>query len=478
MYNVQSNSFVIDNSFWGGYTPSERQRFIFHTVIAFLSLPFYYLFPFKFGLIMSPYLFCLAMRPKSEYILPVIIQCIYGSQQRYFFALGCFFYVLFHFNSLRRFGLHWIYLLYISTLPYFIWFFWEKMHMPMFDPGIGARLGGLFTHFVFSIGFWAALVVRKTGRPFFRGMIIWSFLLIVVMAVIGGGATLDIYGTGEGAARSFFSRMIFWSMPFISSSLIYLLVTRNRGFGLEKLLCVIGCLILVLDFFHLTHCPMSFTMVGLCLFSMGIVWVSLKWRARTVLCLNPLIMFILSATFVFASAYFVENYGRLYKDEGDYNEMSMTSIDSILKKIQRKAVDDRANVWAGTIAYIKRDIIPNPIWVKPKQFIEFDAQSDTGHSYVIQWSVGAHNTMLDLIKQHGFYGGLGLYLVFIWFYCRKQNRRFISDRENGPMITVMAVCISQGVVGGHCGHYLLEMAFGIAIGCCLGVCWGRSSKVS
>ena len=125
------------NEFWAGYTSVERSRFISHVALAVVCLPFYYLFPFHFGLVTSPYLFFLAIRPKNEYLLPVILHTLYGSQQRAFFILGCFLYVLFHFPELRRYSLHWLYLFYMLLLPYFIWFFWQKLSMPRNVPGVG-----------------------------------------------------------------------------------------------------------------------------------------------------------------------------------------------------------------------------------------------------------------------------------------------------------------------------------------------------
>ena len=263
MYRRISTYVFPTGHFWEGYTPLERRRFLFHTAIAVACLPFYYLFPFKFGLLTIPYLFFLSIRPQSEYLLPVILHTLYGSQQRFFFVLGCFLYVLFHFKELRKYSLHWLYLFYMLLLPYFIWFFWQKLSMPQNVPGVGNLVGGLFSHFVFAIAFWSALVVKKTGRPFFRGMVIWSFFLLVVMSVIEGGARIDIEGTSEFADRTFFSRLIFWAMPFLSASFIYCLCSKNHGYGLEKILSLLGCFLIVLGFFHLTKCGVSFTLLGL-----------------------------------------------------------------------------------------------------------------------------------------------------------------------------------------------------------------------
>lgn len=464
---------MTQEEFWAEYTPVERQRFIAHTLVAVICLPLYYLFPFHFGLLTAPYLFYMAIRPKNEYLLPIILHCLYGSQQKFFLVLGCFLYVIVHFNELRRYSLHWMFLFYMLLLPYYLWFFWEKLHMPRYVAGVGEMIGGLFTHLVFVLAFWAALVVKKTGRPFFRGMVLWSFGLLVVMSFVGGGAMLDIEGTGEHASRTVFSRHIFWAMPFIASTFSYCLFSRRKDYTVEKVISFAGSAIIVLDFFHLTKCDVTFTQLGMCIFASIITFISLRWSSRIVKALNPIPLFCLSAYIVLLSPMLIEKYGGMNSGEGKYNEMSMTSLDSLAKKLQRKSVDDRAAMWALTIKYIKNDIVPNPIWVKPVPYMEVDAELEGGKTYKAYIAVSSHNTMLNLIRFYGFYGGFGLYLLFVWYFSRRENRVFLTRYASLPMIVVMAVCISQGVIGGHTGHYVVGVPFGSVLFACLGACWGE-----
>jgi len=461
------------SEFWAEYSPTERRSFILHTTIAVICLPLYYLLPHHFGLLTAPYLFVLAIYPKNEYLLPVILHCLYGSQQKFFFCLGCFLYVLFHFAALRRYSLHWLYLFYMFLLPYFIWFFYQKLTMPRFVSGIGEVIGGLFAHTVFVVAFWATLVVKKTGRPFFRGMVIWALGLLLVMSFIGGGAMIDIEGTGEHASRTVFSNHIFWAMPFLVSAFTFCQFSRRSDYDVEKLLSLFGCLIIVLDFFHLTKCDVTFTELGICVLSSLITFAAVRWNPRIVLQLTPLPLFFVSAYLVSLSPMFVEKYGGLHAGEGEYNKMSMTSMDSILKKLQRKSVDDRAAMWALTIKYIKSDILPNPIWVKPVPYMEVEAEKESGKTYKAYIAVASHNTMLNLVRFYGFYGGFGLYLLFVWYFCRKTNRVFMSRYSYLPIVAVMAVCISEGVVGGHTGHYVVGVPFGSVLFACLGACWGE-----
>lgn len=455
--------------FWAEYTPAERSRFIFHTAVAVCCLPLYILLPAQFQLLISPYLFFLAVRPKSECLLPIILHCLYGSQQRFVFILGCFTYVLFNFMKLRRYSLHWLFLFYMMLMPYFAWFFYQKLGMPRFVPGIGDMVGGLFSHLVFSCAFWAALVVKKTGRPFFRGMVVWAFVLLVVMSAVGGGTGIDTDGSVR--SRTIFSRCIFWAIPFLSATLSYLIASRRKDYGPEKCLAAFGCFVIILDFFHLTKCDVTFTQLGLCVLSSVISWVYVRWRKAIAKWLSPLPLFVISNVIVLLSPQLVEKYGGLYKSEGDYSDMSMTSFDSLMKKIQRKTVDDRAEMWALTIKYIRNDILRNPIWVKPTPYMEVEVESRKG-SWTAYFTVASHNTMLNLIRFYGFYGGFGLYILYLWFFCRWRNRDFMLRNKHSPLVVVMAVCIAEGVVGGHTGHYVVNFEFGPLLFVSLGACWG------
>ena len=323
------------HNLWDGYSPIERRRFLFHTTIAVCCLPLYYLFPIRFGLLMMPYLLFMGLAPKNEYLLPVILHMLYGSQQRYAFILGCFIYVLIHCFELRRYSLHWLYVFYMALLPYFLWYFWQKLHMPRFVDGVGQYIGGLFSHLLFSVAFWGAIVIKKTGRPVFRGLVLMSLILVLLMALIGGGASID-HSDGAGAAHTVHSFVCFFAISFLAASCTALFSKRTHGYELEKFCALIGCVVLALGFFRITKLPLSFTGLGLALLSIAMVWLVAKYRKKIVLSLTPLPLFIISNVIVLSSNRFVDKYRGLYRNEGEYGEMSMTSVDSVLKKLQRK----------------------------------------------------------------------------------------------------------------------------------------------
>ena len=82
-----------------------------------------------------------------------------------------------------------------------------------------------------------------------------------------------------------------------------------------------------------------------------------------------------------------------------------------------------------------------------------------------------HNTMLYLLRNYGFYGGAGLYLLFLWYFCRKENRRILVNFSASPLVVVLAACLAQGIVGGHTGHYPMILTFGPVLFSLIGACW-------
>ena len=456
---------------WADYTPAERNRFMLHTMIAVACLPLYVMFPFKFGLLTAPYLFFLAVRPRNEYLLPIIIHMIYGTQQRLLFLFGCFLYVLIHCSELRKHGLSWAYAFYMVCFPYFLWYFWQKLHMPRFETGIGQYFGGLMSHFVFSAAFWGALVVKKTGRPFFRGIVFVLFGLILSLAVVGGGATLD-RGMGEGESHTVFSHMIFYAAPVMAASFVFLCLSRRQGFEVEKIVSGIGCLIILTGVVGLHKLNVTFTVLGLSLFAALTVFLAQKSRGRFLKFVHPLPLFIISAFVVLSSQKYVDKYGGMFRGEGTYNEMKIDSVGAFFKKMQRKAIDDRASVWGLTLQYINREILPNPIWVKPAPYMEVDMQTESGKTYVSYVAMASHNMMLNQIRCYGFYGGLGLYLLYIYFACRKVDGLILKD-VGGYSPVIMAVSLAEFVIGGHTGHYPVIPSVGSVIFMCIGACWGE-----
>jgi len=304
-------------------------------------------------------------------------------------------------------------------------------------------------------------------------MIAWALLLVIVMSVFGGYREVLTYVGEEEDKVRVFSRLVFLAVPLLVASFAYFISARRQiGFELEKVASGFGCLVIVLSYLKFTRMSITFTLLGLALFAAVIVRVSVRWRPGIVKHLNPIVFFAISITITLMSPYLLERYGGTYKGYGSYDEMSVTSFDSLLKKLQRKAVDDRGHIWTVTINYIKEKIIPfEPIWTRPVPYME-SYQEINGQRVKMFVEVGSHNTCLNLIRHYGFYGGLGLYLLYVAYFCRKDNRLFLLANKENFGVVIMAVSIAEGIVGGHTGHYPTSVTFGPALFMLLGLCWG------
>lgn len=459
------------------YSPSERQSFALHVAFAVACLPFYYLMPKSFGLLISPYVIFLAVCPKPQYLLPVIIHIAYGSQQRYFFCMGCFLYVLFHFNDLYRYGLRLMFGFYLFIFPFFAWYFFQKFAGPRYVGGIGEVTGGIGEYFVFSTAFWGVLVVKKLNRTFFRGLLVFMLFLLAILS-FAGAKDEDTGALITGV--NMFSREVFFAMPLLVASVVYFFFRRRQGGMFEFMIAGIGTLIICLDFVHVLRMQVTFTNIGGCLLAALYVFLAAKRYRVLIRFFHPFVFLVVSCCVVLASAFFVEKYGGQYADEGKYEEMSVTDLNSFLKKLQRKAVDDRAQVWSYNIAHIKEEFFKNPIWVNVNPYLD-QMTYVPGKGYVtVVTNMGSHNTMLQLLRRYGWYGGLGLYLLFVVYFSRRVNLKLLDFCNSGCAVILMATCLSQGVIGGHTGHYPVQLTFGPVLFSCLGACWrsyynGKSS---
>ena len=451
-----------------GYTPQEKQSFWVHTLFAVACLPLYYFVPTLFGLVISPYLLYLALAPKPQYLLPVVLHMAYGSQQRYFFCMGCFIYALMHYDQLVRLSLHLIFCIYLAILPFFIWYLFQKINGPKWVGGIGEVTGGIGQYFVFSTVFWGALAINKIDRLFYRGFLVFSLMLILVVSLKSGNAGSPLQE--NGGARSLFSRELFFSIPFACGMFWYSLTAKRLDLRFELMLSGLCTVIFFLDFVGLLRYSTTFTQLGSLLFTVFMIVVGRRMK-NAYRWLNMFWFMLLSLVVVLVSARLVEKYGGLYDTSVRYEEIKRTDFSSLIEKLQRKAVDDRAQVWNVTIEHIKRMWKKKPIWIDISPYAEATVYVP-GRGFVeIQMDMSSHNTMLELLRQYGFYGGLGLYVVFVLCFCRKINVQFLFQQQKSCHVVLMATCLSQAAVGGHTGHYPVLLTFGPVLFSCLGACW-------
>lgn len=457
---------ILSSESYGDYTPQERASFFLHVSLALASVPLNFINGYA-GLIIFPYLLFLTLKPRSQYLLPIIIILAYSSPLQLVFCFGCFFYVLFHMNQLRRYGLVRVWGLYLCISPFFIWYFYQKTQLAQRLLGVGDLASGFGTYFMFASAFWAVLSIRRVGITFVKGLLCWSLFLVMFVSILG--TEHEPLNEMENTAR-IFCRQVFWAIPFCAATFCFFILERRRKFAWLGFGAGLGCFVLFLDIVGILRYKLSFTSMGLMLMSSFFVFLAMRMK-KLCMRLSPLLFFALSCAFVFYSSQLVKKYRGIGDEYGNYDEMKVTNVNTLWIKLQRKMINDRASVWAFNLESIKDQMRRNPIFLEVKPYAEAYVNMD-GNGFVYrQMLMDAHNTMLYLLRHFGLYGGLGLYILFVWYFCRRENRKIMIENSDRHFILVLSVCLAQGIIGGHTGHYPVTLPFGPVLFALLGSCW-------
>lgn len=472
LLEMTKTSFFLDGC--EDYTPHERSAFFLHVSISLLSIPLNFVSGYA-GLLMFPYLLFLTFKARSYCLLPIIIVLAYSSPLRLVFVLGCFLYTCLHANQLRKYRLLGAWLFYLCLFPFFLWFFYKKITLPQELLGVGDLNAGWGTYFMFSCAFWAVLTMRKMGKTFFAGMLYWSLFLISLVSFVG----TENMTASDDAYTGIFCRQVFWAIPFCVAAFCFCLMEDGKSVFRYRIASGAGCLFLFLDWLGILHYDITFTQIGLSGIAVFFMFLA-KRMPRLCLRLHPMVFFALSFAVMLYSSKLVEKYAGLYADYGSYDEMKVTDLDSFFKKLQRKAVDDRARVWRFNLQAISDQLGKNPVWIEIKPYAEAVVYEPGQGWQYRQMTMDAHNTLLHLLRHFGIYGGLGLYLVYLYYFCRKENRKILVANARAPCLVVLSTCLAEGIIGGHTGHYPVILSFGPILFALLGSCWrvGYEERIS
>ena len=317
------------------YSPADKQDFLLNVFIALASVPFSLFFGYS-GLILTPYVLYMVFKPRSIYLLPLIIILAYSSPLRMVFCTGCFLYVMCHFQDLRRYKLLVAWLLYLLLLPFFIWYFHAKLQIPRYVGGVGELTSGFGTYFMMACAFWAAISIRTLGRTFYNGILYWSIFQIVHMSLLGSGA-MDDTTAATRSGNILFCRQSFLSIALVAGFWVYCVLNRGMRQSKMAIISFFGVCLLAIDFLGLLRYKLTFTGLGLMMATAFFVIIAIKFKG---LCkrLNPIVFFAMSIAMVLYSDALVEKYGGLNADLGRYDDLRNTSIDSIFAKLQMKAI--------------------------------------------------------------------------------------------------------------------------------------------
>lgn len=454
--------------FQDDYSPADKQAFLLNTLMSLASVPLSLFFGYS-GLVLMPYVLYMVFKPRSIYLLPLIIILAYSSPLRIVFCAGCFLYVMFHITELRRYKLLGAWLFYLCLAPFFIWYFHARLKMPRFVGGVGELTSGFGTYFMMACAFWAAIGIKQLGRTFYSGILYWSLFQIVHMSLLGSGA-MDDTAAATRSGNILFCRQSFLSIAIVCGSWLYCLLNKQMRQTKFAFISFVGVFLLGVDFLGLLRYKLTFTGLGLML-ATGFFVVMAKKFKRMCLHLNPMVFFAMSIAIVLYSDSLVEKYGGINANAGRYEDLQNTSIEAIFTKLQMKAIDDRASIWNINLSSIRRQMKIDPIWIDVTPVAQgIIYLEDRGYQEVTT-VMSPHNTMLYLLRNYGFYGGAGLYLLYLWFFCRKENRRILVNLSGSPVCVILASCLAQGIVGGHTGHYPMILTFGPVLFSLMGACW-------
>ena len=151
----------------GDYTLEQKQTIFLHTCIALFCVPLYMLGPNLIAYLLTPYLAYMIFQGRSEFYIPLMIHTFYGSQQRTIMLTCCFIYCIFHVAQLARYGVRWLFLLYLLLSPFFVWFTYARFQYQ----GWGGMFEGWGCYMTFAAFFWGLLTGGGVRKSLFKYML-------------------------------------------------------------------------------------------------------------------------------------------------------------------------------------------------------------------------------------------------------------------------------------------------------------------
>lgn len=447
------------------FSPNERTRFLRCFWFAVISL-FLYQIPSVgtlYGLVTGPFLMWMVFKGQPVYFLPLLIHFCYGRQQLYFILAACFAYSLLHSNQISRKGLLLPWLFYLALSPFFIWYTFERYRFFGGVFAVGGTLEGLGYYWSLSAFFWAAITIKRLPREFFDGLFWFSFSLYMVYAVTAYLPVSFHYSRFLMFAETYMPVYVFWS------------VVRKRRIDWKKFICAFaGSCVYALGVARIWGPKITFSQAGHCLIAMSYLFFAcsrFKWIARYT---PPLLGLAISTVIVFhtISVYYdrrgdAVGAGFLYD-----NDAQVKSIGQLLENFQFKAINDRGSVWTASWDSIQRQMRDSAVWIPPLAICG-EVRTDEGGFRAIELT--AHNTMLELWRQYGVYGGLGLFVCFAIIVSHKRLRMVLCEDACNWYGLLVAMCFGQVIGGAHTGQYILNLEFGFILFAALGACYGKTT---
>lgn len=437
-------------------TREERALMQRHVVIAILCCPIYMISPVLFGLLMGPYVMWMVFAAKPALLLPLMIHMMYGSQQRYLALFACFLYSLAHIDSMSRRKILLPFIIYLSALPFFIWYTVVRYRLYGGGIGAGGTFEGLGYYFGISAFFWGFLAIGRMQPTVFKGFVVICFVDFVIHFLFFMSIP--------------FTRFLFWSFPFLIILAFWAMLQKVRKWKYSwGLMGICTFAIMILGFFGVSDIRITFTIVGIT--GLGIVYMIMaKYAPRVLWLLSPCLILSLLTVWMFhtMNKWYVNERG--HGSSISYNEIVIRDMESFRYKLFRKTMTDRAPLWYASWDAIKQQFARHPIWVDVEAPVG-EYTLDDGRTTAIRLS--AHNMLLEMLRLYGAWGGLVLYLVFVIIPSMKIIRDSLRYHAATPYAPILACCLAHIVVGGQTGQYPISPQFTIYLFGLMGVCAGH-----
>ena len=445
----------------GDYTLEQKQTIFLHTCIALFCVPLYMLGPNLIAYLLTPYLAYMIFQGRSEFYIPLMIHTFYGSQQRTIMLTCCFIYCIFHVAQLARYGVRWLFLLYLLLSPFFVWFTYARFQYQ----GWGGMFEGWGCYMTFAAFFWGLLTGGGVRKSLFKYMLaICAGLSIILNLTFVQPTMLGGWGV---------------SYCLVLGGWLFLKGRKNNTERFAFFACLLLYGLAFLSFLRLTGRSVTFTLLGSAgagiLFLMAFKFFN-RQRRLFQLILHPIVVFGLSINFTFTTIdKWMNKRQELVDTSIAYEDIKVHDVNSFMERWNRKSVGDRGILWAATWNTIKRQFAYSPFYASPDfNSGEVDLTLSSGQTVVHEVDLSAHNAFLELLRNYGLYGGGGMYLMYVlvvWVVWKRMPFMKFWSSEYAPLL---ATCFGHIYVGGQGGQYTILPVCSFVIFGLLGYCFRAS----
>lgn len=426
----------------------DQKSIIFLQIaIAIITLPIQYFGSDFLKISLFPYVLFLLFSKKADYIPALVIYSLPGNTISLLIILGCFLISIINYRILKKMKIGFILKGLLILAPIFLYSFYELF----FIKGVGFSL--TFNYLSYYLGFfclfYGVLVAPKFKQIHLNSIILVCFLLPLIMFIPSHEEKIVI--------------RLFWlalplSMTILLKGFFNIKLKINSTLGIFSFLFIF----LIAIPYGLKLTPVLSGIISI------IILASLSKSSKIVYkILNPKILSI----FIFLFLMLALSLGQSnIQSNKEYDiDSEIDNFSSLLSYINFKAIDDRAVIWAGVI----KEIDQNLLYLPTGSALKINFINSSGHS-IEESDYGAHNVLLELIRQYGLICGISLSIFLIIIFSRFKV--IFQNSKNSLLILFSASLLGLGISELFFGQALIMSIFSFTFFSMIGLCYGSSIK--